>query len=753
MSSSRTLHLQVEPLDPLRYRDPLDREPLDLVEVALPPRKCAEQVEGVEPANLVGRVDEVERANGELAGADVVRLDVERNLRERDQSAPFDATVTRSVRRFADLAHLGRDGREVRQPPGCARRQVAALERPVELRGPDEQPPGDSIRLAGERPPAGLLERGGRFCGELRGDMALELFLELNRVLQVVGPNLDELVACRAFREPARHLEVERRPGRLREAGVGDVADQDVLEAIRVLATDRRPRLAYQEVALDEVLQGVRHGRRLGEGRDRPRPERPAGDSGTPQHRALGGGQAIDAGRDHRLHRVRDPRELAVRLEEHAHGLLDEEWIALGCREQCLTLLVRELGRLAFDERVDEARAVGCGERLELDRRRAHVAAAPRRPLVEQVVAGEAENQERDVLDAARQVLDQVEHRLLGEMDVLEHEHERLQVGEPRGPGLCRPGDLRCRPLAAADGIEHARCEAEQVCHRLVAAGATELLGRRVDGVGIGDPGGNLHHLRDGPVGDALPVRQAAAREDRRALDAVHELARETRLPHSGGAEDRDEMDAIVPHRPRERVVKQVDLLLAADERHRDDQAAPDLLRDRDDTPCLDTLGEALRLLRAERRRHDEPARKPLDGGTEQDVTRLRGLLQARGGVDREPGRECRLRLVREDLARLDADAHLEAELAHRLDDSERGAHRRSGSSSCANGTPNADITASPANFWTIPPCAVMQWETSSKNRVMRERTTSGSALATSCVEPTRSTKRTVASLRSIPKG
>ena len=77
----------------------------------------------------------------------------------------------------------------------------------------------------------------------------------------------------------------------------------------------------------------------------------------------------------------------------------------------------------------------------------------------------------------------------------------------------------------------------------------------------------------------------------------------------------------------------------------------------------------------------------------------------------------------------------------------------RSGSSSCANGTPNAAITASPENFWTMPPCVMMQWVTWSKKRFRRERTTSGSALATSCVEPTRSTKRTVASLRSIPEG
>src|SRR5437762_9170573 len=64
---------------------------------------------------------------------------------------------------------------------------------------------------------------------------------------------------------------------------------------------------------------------------------------------------------------------------------------------------------------------------------------------------------------------------------------------------------------------------------------------------------------------------------------------------------------------------------------------------------------------------------------------------------------------------------------------------------------PNAAITASPANFSTIPPCVMTQCETRSKNVWTRRRTTSGSAPVTSAVESTRSTNRTVASLRSIP--
>jgi hypothetical protein len=36
----------------------------------------------------------------------------------------------------------------------------------------------------------------------------------------------------------------------------------------------------------------------------------------------------------------------------------------------------------------------------------------------------------------------------------------------------------------------------------------------------------------------------------------------------------------------------------------------------------------------------------------------------------------------------------------------------RSASSSWASGTPNAAMTASPANFSTVPPCEMMQCET-----------------------------------------
>ncbi len=85
---------------------------------------------------------------------------------------------------------------------------------------------------------------------------------------------------------------------------------------------------------------------------------------------------------------------------------------------------------------------------------------------------------------------------------------------------------------------------------------------------------------------------------------------------------------------------------------------------------------------------------------------------------------------------------------AARIASAARAARRAS--SSCAWGTPNAAITASPANFSTMPPCCSTHPETISKKRVTRRRTTSGSAPVTSRVESTMSTNSTDASLRSM---
>jgi len=73
----------------------------------------------------------------------------------------------------------------------------------------------------------------------------------------------------------------------------------------------------------------------------------------------------------------------------------------------------------------------------------------------------------------------------------------------------------------------------------------------------------------------------------------------------------------------------------------------------------------------------------------------------------------------------------------------------RSGSSSCAAGTPKTAMIASPMNFSTVPPWARRISLADSNAWPSDARTTSGSWLRPISVDPTMSANRTVTSFRS----
>ena len=73
----------------------------------------------------------------------------------------------------------------------------------------------------------------------------------------------------------------------------------------------------------------------------------------------------------------------------------------------------------------------------------------------------------------------------------------------------------------------------------------------------------------------------------------------------------------------------------------------------------------------------------------------------------------------------------------------------RSSSSSCATGTPNTAITASPMNFSTVPPNRSISSTIASKNGRSTPRRSSGSSRVASSVDPLMSAKITVTTLRS----
>src|SRR5207248_7560531 len=137
------------------------------------------------------------------------------------------------------------------------------------------------------------------------------------------------------------------------------------------------------------------------------------------------------------------------------------------------------------------------------------------------------------------------------------------------------------------------------------------------------------------------------------------ELLDESRLPHAGLAEDGDEVRAPVADGAAERVLEQLELLLAADERRLRNGAAQ--IVDAQRAPRPDRVRAALQLERPGVLDVDGARSEPPRARAEHNLARPRGLLQPRGDVDRLARRERRLGVVDHDLARLDADARLEA--------------------------------------------------------------------------------------------
>jgi hypothetical protein len=267
-------------------------------------------------------------------------------------------------------------------------------------------------------------------------------------------------------------------------------------------------------------------------------------------------------------------------------------------------------------------------------------------------------------------VLDQREQRLLGPVDVLEDEDEGLRLRHQLRPLACRPRDLLLAALAV-DGLEDADREAEQVGDGLSRARVSKLLDRDLERVVVGDVRGALDHLGQRPVGDALAVGQRAPGQDRGALEAVQELLSEAALADSGLAVDGEEVRATVSDHAGVRVLEQLDLRFAPDER-RDDHPRGGAPVGADRRPRPDGLGLAAELDRPHFLDFDATERQPVRPGADEDLARLGGLLEARRDVHGLAGGEGGVGGLGDHLAGLDADPRRQVD---RLQDSQRRLH------------------------------------------------------------------------------
>ena len=283
----------------------------------------------------------------------------------------------------------------------------------------------------------------------------------------------------------------------LREAGVRDLGDQDVLEAERALAGDRRAILGDDELARDERVD------QRAEVEDPARAPRTAPCQKTrPITDArcsscfCSGGERVDPRRDQRLDRVRDvvPHPLALREHPHAspRGRAD---CPRPSRRRARA--APRAGPSGWRPSASSSLSSGVSGASSIARR-AEVAASPRRPQLEQLGPRDADDQERRVAHRARDVLDHVQQRLLGPVDVLEDEHERLHVRELLRPRARGPEELLALVLALARA-DQSRRGREQIGDRVALAARAQLVERLADRVVVGDPGGLLRPSRRAP--------------------------------------------------------------------------------------------------------------------------------------------------------------------------------------------------------------------------------------------------------------
>ena len=199
----------------------------------------------------------------------------------------------------------------------------------------------------------------------------------------------------------------------------------------------------------------------------------------------------------------------------------------------------------------------------------------------------DAEQQDRCARGEERDVLDQVEERLLAPLDVVEDDDQRPLRRSLLQRLAERPGDLlrRRRRLALAEQ------RADRHRGGLVRGQHVEL----------------LQHLDHRPVRDPLAVGEAAAADDRR-LDRSQNLRGQPGLADAGIADDRDQLAALLGPHALPRFPDERELALTSDER----RLVPPLRRvaHAQEPVGGNRLGLALQLERLDRLDLDRVARR-----------------------------------------------------------------------------------------------------------------------------------------------
>ena len=188
------------------------------------------------------------------------------------------------------------------------------------------------------------------------------------------------------------------------------------------LALDRGAPLTADEPLPLEGVEGA--SRRLGVPTDRARPEHLADDRGILEQLLLARREAVEAGGDDALERLRQ-RQLLRRapLEVELDELLGVERIPARALEQSLLRVRRE--HRAVEQLADQLGRLLVREGRERECRRVQLAAAPAGAALEELGPRGRDDEERNIGHPIDELVDEVQEALVRPVDVLDDEDER----------------------------------------------------------------------------------------------------------------------------------------------------------------------------------------------------------------------------------------------------------------------------------------------------------------------------------------
>ena len=228
-----------------------------------------------------------------------------------------------------------------------------------------------------------------------------------------------------------------------RDLAVADVPDQQRARSrTRLSPSIERVRERADELLAGQLVQRLLDLARVAAAhrRQRARPEHLAHHRGVLEQALALRRERVQAGGDQRLHRVghlrpRSPSCAAV--GEQAHELLRVQRVAARPLEQRLLRLRRQ--HRPLEQRRRRAGRLLVGQRGEVDRRRVAQPGRPGRMLLVQLRPRRAEDEQRHALRPVGQMLEEGEQRVVGPVQILEHEHRRPRPRPATRGSAARP--------------------------------------------------------------------------------------------------------------------------------------------------------------------------------------------------------------------------------------------------------------------------------------------------------------------------